>query len=104
MKRRRSDAERVWSETPVDEPDQAAPDTPSSHAGRVRVRLSTAGRRGKAVTVVEGLPANERAAIGKQLRKACGSGGSVKGDDVEIQGDHREKIVALLAERFDVRG
>ena len=64
----------------------------------VRVSRETKGRGGKAVTLVKGvsLSDNELEALGKQLKTACGSGGTVKDGIVEVQGDHCERIVALL--------
>ncbi len=64
--------------------------------GAVRVSRDTKGRGGKSVTVVKGLPlaAAELAVVAKQLRTACGAGGTVKDGVVEVQGDH---IVTLLA-------
>jgi translation initiation factor 1 len=64
----------------------------------VRVRLETKGRRGKAVTVVTGVPldAMELADLGKQLKQRCGAGGTVKDGVIEIQGDHRATVVAAL--------
>ena len=47
------------------------------------------------MTVVRGLDGN-LAKVASDLKRHCGSGGSVKGDAVEIQGDHREKVVARL--------
>lgn len=71
------------------------------HAGDgiVRVSLETKGRKGKGVTVVKGLAldAAALAAAGKQLKAACGSGGTVKDGTIEIQGDHRELVIAALA-------
>jgi translation initiation factor 1 len=66
--------------------------------GAVRVSRDSKGRGGKTVTVVRGLPlaAGDLAALGKQLRSACGSGGTVKDGVVEIQGDHRDRVLALL--------
>ena len=66
--------------------------------GIVRVSRETAGRKGKGVTVVRGLPLDDAAleALGKQLKAACGSGGTVKDGVVEIQGDHLDKILAWL--------
>lgn len=66
--------------------------------GNVRVSLETKGRAGKGVTVIKGLPltAAELAALGKQLRAACGSGGTVKDGTLEIQGDHADRLVELL--------
>ena len=66
--------------------------------GNVRVSRETKGRAGKGVTVIKGLPlaAAELATLGKQLRTACGSGGTVKDGTLEIQGDHAERVVELL--------
>lgn len=74
---------------------QAAP-LPSD--GIVRVSRETKGRGGKAVTLVKGAPLDPLAlaALGKQLRAACGSGGTVKDGVIEVQGDHCERVVELL--------
>jgi len=68
--------------------------------GRVDVRRETGGRGGKTVTVVDGftgigLPEKEQ--LAKKLRAACGCGGTVKGDAIEIQGDQREAVARMLA-------
>jgi translation initiation factor 1 len=62
------------------------------------VSRETKGRCGKAVTVVKGLPLDDDAlaALGKQLRTACGSGGTVKDGVIEVQGDHCDRILAAL--------
>ena len=62
------------------------------------IRREKKGRRGKTVTVVRGLrmtPADLKE-LGKQLRRACGSGGTAKDGNIEIQGDHRDKVAAEL--------
>ena len=66
--------------------------------GNVRVSRQTKGRGGKAVTLVKGLAldAAALAALGKALRSACGSGGTVKDGVVEVQGDHVERIMEEL--------
>ena len=66
--------------------------------GVVRVSLQTKGRGGKSVTLVKGLPlgALELAALAKQLRSACGTGGTVKDGVVEVQGDHVATVMAVL--------
>lgn len=66
--------------------------------GVVRVSLQTKGRGGKSVTLVKGLPldAGGLAALAKQLRNACGSGGTVKDGVVEVQGDHVATVMAAL--------
>ena len=67
--------------------------------GVVRVSRETKGRGGKAVTLVRGLPlgAEELVALGKQLRSACGAGGTSKDGVLEVQGDHVERVIAWLA-------
>ncbi len=69
--------------------------------GIVRVSRETAGRKGKGVTVVKGLPLEDAAlnVLAKQLKAACGSGGTVKDGVVEIQGDHADKLMAWLQAR-----
>jgi translation initiation factor 1 len=66
--------------------------------GVVRVSRETKGRGGKAVTVVRGVEADAAglAALGKELRTLCGSGGTVKDGVIEVQGDHCDRIVAHL--------
>lgn len=66
--------------------------------GVVRVSRETKGRGGKAVTLVKGLALDVAAltALGKQLKAACGTGGTVKDGVIEIQGDHVERIMAAL--------
>lgn len=64
----------------------------------LRLRLDTKGRRGKAVTVVSGLPPHPEywAGLLKQLKAQCGAGGALKEGTLEIQGDQRDKIQAHL--------
>lgn len=66
--------------------------------GKVRVSRSSAGRGGKTVTLVVGLPmtAAELDACAKRLKAACGSGGTAKDGRIEIQGDHVERVMAAL--------
>jgi len=66
--------------------------------GIVRVSRETKGRAGKGVTLVKGLALDAAAltALGKQLKAACGSGGTVKDGVIEIQGDHVERVIELL--------
>ena len=66
--------------------------------GVVRVRREKAGRRGKPVTTVTGVPGDEAAlaALTSAFKKCCGCGGSCKDGVIEIQGDHRDAIVAEL--------
>jgi translation initiation factor 1 len=64
----------------------------------VRVGRETKGRAGKGVTTITGLalPVREIDALAAQLKKRCGSGGTVRDGVIEIQGDHRDLIVAQL--------
>lgn len=66
--------------------------------GIVRLQRQTQGRAGKAVVVISGLPlaADAIKELAKALKQRCGCGGSVKGDTIEIQGDHRETLKAEL--------
>ncbi|MBV5297019.1 MAG: translation initiation factor Sui1 [Rhodoferax sp.] len=66
--------------------------------GIVRVSRETKGRAGKGVTLVKGLALDAAAllALGKQLKSACGSGGTVKDGVIEVQGDHCERVIELL--------
>ena len=66
--------------------------------GIVRVVCETKGRGGKSVTVIRGLILDAAALtlLGKQLKTACGSGGTVKDRVIEVQGEHLETVMALL--------
>ncbi|HEY2676901.1 MAG TPA: translation initiation factor Sui1 [Steroidobacteraceae bacterium] len=66
--------------------------------GAVRVGRETAGRAGKGVTTITGLPLSLRDidSLAAKLKKRCGSGGTVREGVIEIQGDHRDAIVAEL--------
>jgi translation initiation factor 1 len=75
-------------------PEPAAPADPGD--GIVRVFRERSGRRGKTVTVVRGLPPADVRAVAGALKRRCGAGGAVKDGAVEIQGDHRDTVVAAL--------
>ena len=64
----------------------------------VRVQATRAGRKGKTVTVITGFQAKPEtlAALVKQLKTQCGTGGTVKENEIEIQGDHKQKILDIL--------
>jgi translation initiation factor 1 len=66
---------------------------------RVTVRREIAGRRGKAVTTIAGVPVDDAGlkTLAGKLKKRCGVGGSVKDGVIEIQGDHRDVVVTMLA-------
>lgn len=68
--------------------------------GIVRVMRDRKQRGGKTVTVITGVPATSEALamLAQQLKKLCGSGGTVKDGTIEIQGDHCDKVQAKLTE------
>jgi translation initiation factor 1 len=72
---------------------------PPTGDGIVRIRRETKGRGGKTVTVISGVPLDEAGtkALAGDLKKRCGTGGTVKDGIIEIQGDHRELLMAELA-------
>jgi len=75
--------------------------------GIARIRREKAGRGGKTVTVVAGLPRNAAFLKGlcAELKRACGSGGAVGDGTVEIQGEKRERVRAhLVAKGYGVKG
>ena len=69
--------------------------------GNVRVRREVKGRRGKAVTLISGLPltAEELRGLASELKRCCATGGSVKQGEIVIQGDHRDRLVGELEQR-----
>lgn len=79
----------------------------SSHKGvrppgppRVRVGREVAGRGGKGVSIISGLPlaAPDLEALATRLKRLCGAGGAVRDGTIEIQGEHRDRLVAQLRE------
>jgi translation initiation factor 1 len=88
---------------PEDPPtSSAAPAKPAKkHRGRVDILRVKAGRGGKTVTVVKnfvgiGLPEKEQ--LAKAMQRACGTGGTVKNGQIEIQGDQRVEVARILTE------
>jgi translation initiation factor 1 len=74
---------------------------PKKHRGRVDILRVKAGRGGKTVTVIKnfvgiGLPEKEQ--LAKLMQRACGTGGTVKNGQIEIQGDQRAAVARILAE------
>ena len=102
----RRDRDIVYSTTDGDLR-RARPPQVREHAAsgeRVKVRRETAGRRGKAVTTISGVPLadDDLRALAGRLKKRCGVGGSAKGGVIELQGDHRDAVMEVLrAEGYD---
>ena len=69
--------------------------------GIVRIRRETKGRKGKGVTIVDGilLKSTELKLLAKELKNRCGTGGTLKDGKIEIQGDHRDLLVTLLTDK-----
>lgn len=77
---------------------ERAPELPSPQ--NLRVQASRKGRKGKTVTVISGFQCQPEtlAALLKQMKTQCGTGGTVKENTIEIQGDHTQKLVQLLTQ------
>ena len=98
----------VYSTDPERETEQTPPQSPRNPAAPfavqgtqpVRVHLERKGRKGKVVSIITGVKSPDvgRRALAKHLKDKLGSGGAVKGADIEIQGDQRDRLVALLNE------
>ncbi len=97
-KRKSATDRAVYSEfgTPPPNP-LGRPDPPASEQ-KLTVQASRKGRKGKTVTVVSGfqISAAKLTELAKKLKSQCGSGGTVKDQTIEIQGDHCQKLVPLL--------
>lgn len=74
------------------------PDTLSPAQQKLRIRLETKHRGGKAATIIAGFIGKEddMEVLGKKLKNYCGTGGSVKDGEIIIQGDQREKVKQWL--------
>lgn len=79
--------------------DRAVPDLPS-HKQDLRIQATRSGRKGKTVTTVSGFQQSPDSLekLLKQLKTQCGSGGTLKEQTIEIQGDHRSKLLELLTQ------
>jgi translation initiation factor 1 len=64
----------------------------------IRIQTSKSGRKGKTVTIIDGFQTSEANLnqLLKDLKSKCGSGGTIKNDTLEIQGDHKQKILEIL--------
>ncbi len=75
--------------------------TSIKYDGIIRVQREVKGRKGKTVTTVAGfqIPADELKLLATQLKRCCGTGGSVKEGIIIIQGDHRSTLITELMNR-----
>jgi translation initiation factor 1 len=109
-----SDSELVWSSDGGDfRPEQkrekkqrgrgGKPSTmpapgPAPAGSTIKVKRETSGRKGKTATTISEIPLGEAETktLAKKLKQHCGVGGTVRGSSIELQGDHRDKVIAYL--------
>lgn len=102
MSRKPPGTSLVYTTDPDPEPEReraAEQSYPAASAQTARIWRDRKRRRGKTVTVIGGLrhdPATLEALL-RTLKQQCGAGGALKDGELEIQGDHRERVAAALA-------
>ena len=79
--------------------ERSVPDLPPQQQN-IRIQATRSGRKGKTVTVITGFQHSPETLnkLLKQLKSQCGSGGTMKDDNLEIQGDHRQKLMKFLGD------
>ena len=94
---RRGESRLVYSTGGLPTPAKAAPEKGAAPGG-IRIRLDRRASN-RVVTVITGRPgsAAELTALARSLKLACGTGGTLKAGALELQGDHRDKVEAVLA-------
>jgi len=100
-KKRSNPGGLVYSTDPnfkLPQEDAADEETISPAQQKIKVRLDTKNRAGKAVTLVEGFVGTtaDKEELGKKLKTFCGTGGSVKDGEIIVQGDNRDKVLQWL--------
>lgn len=79
--------------------ERAVPDLPPAQQN-LKIQASRKGRKGKTVTVISGFQAKPETLgdVLKQLKTQCGAGGTVKDQEIEVQGDHAQKVLQVLTQ------
>ncbi|ABW29483.1 translation initiation factor [Acaryochloris marina] len=98
-KQRPQSDRRVYSEfgnSPAPDP-TSRPDPPPAQQ-TLKIQVSRKGRKGKTVTIISGFQAQPTtlADLTKKLKAQCGAGGTLKDKEIEVQGDHRQKLADYL--------
>ncbi|GGA07866.1 translation initiation factor [Okeania sp. KiyG1] len=77
--------------------ERAVPNLPPNQQN-LKVQASRKGRKGKTVTIISGFQSNQEilTALLKQLKNQCGAGGTLKDNEIEIQGEHKQKLLEIL--------
>ncbi|NEP84858.1 MAG: translation initiation factor [Okeania sp. SIO3C4] len=77
--------------------ERAVPNLPPNQQN-LKVQASRKGRKGKTVTIISGFQSNQEilTTLLKQLKNQCGAGGTVKDNEIEIQGEHKQKLLEIL--------
>ncbi len=71
---------------------------PAPAGSTIKVKRETSGRKGKTATTISEIPLGEAETktLAKRLKQHCGVGGTARGSSIELQGDHRDKVIAFL--------
>lgn len=71
---------------------------PAPAGSTIKVKRETSGRKGKTATTISEIPLGEAEtkALAKKLKQHCGVGGTARGSSIELQGDHRDKVITFL--------
>jgi translation initiation factor 1 len=107
-----SDSELVWSSDGGDfrpaqkqgarkgkrRPQGPGAPGPAPAGSTIKVKRETSGRKGKTATTISEIPLgeDETRALAKRLKQHCGVGGTARGSSIELQGDHRDKVITFL--------